>query len=53
MVRSTANGQHDFPGKVGDWKKHLTVAMNERIDTWIAKNFADRPALAGLTFEFE
>ncbi|OWA54291.1 putative Sulfotransferase family cytosolic 1B member 1 [Hypsibius exemplaris] len=40
-------------GKIGNWKKHLTVEMSEKIDAWVNLNFEQRPGLAGLTFQYE
>lgn len=38
-------------GKIGTWKRNLTVEQNEIIDKWIAENMA-REDLRGLEFQY-
>ncbi|OQV16697.1 putative Sulfotransferase 1A2 [Hypsibius exemplaris] len=40
-------------GKIGNWLDYLSVEQNEQIDNWVEHNFARRPALSGLTFQYE
>ena len=43
-----------YVGRVGGWKKELTVDMNERIDRWIQTEMERlKVELDGFTIEFE